>query len=212
MLRAGGVLVLAPHPDDETLGCGGLIAEALARRRPVMVVLVTDGGASHPAAPRAQLVALRHRELLGAWRRLGGGAGGVRSLGLPDGAVPAAGVGFRAAAARLRRWVGQARARVVFAPSRTDAHPDHRAAFAMAAWAVRRRRVRLAEYPVWGALPGGPAMQLRVGHAVRRRAALARHGSQLARGPAALGDGFVLPAALRAAAGRGAEAFRLAPR
>src|SRR5437762_1448664 len=50
------LLVLAPHPDDESLGCGGLIAESCARGGTVHVVILTDGTRSppnsktHPAA------------------------------------------------------------------------------------------------------------------------------------------------------------------
>ena len=41
-------MVLAPHADDESLGCGGLISELAAQGRPPVVVVVTDGTGSHP--------------------------------------------------------------------------------------------------------------------------------------------------------------------
>jgi hypothetical protein len=41
-------VVLSPHPDDETLGTGGLIAEACTRGQEVDVIVVTDGSGSHP--------------------------------------------------------------------------------------------------------------------------------------------------------------------
>ena len=55
--RSGGhVVVVSPHPDDETLGVGGLLAELLARGWSVCVVAVTDGEAAHgrqvPSAAR----------------------------------------------------------------------------------------------------------------------------------------------------------------
>ena len=56
-LGDGGLVVIAPHPDDESLACGGLIAEAHAEGRPVRVVIVSDGTGSHPASktyPRAR--------------------------------------------------------------------------------------------------------------------------------------------------------------
>src|ERR1700683_1361707 len=45
-LGGGGLVVIAPHPDDESLACGGLIAEAYAQGRLVRVVIVSDGTGS----------------------------------------------------------------------------------------------------------------------------------------------------------------------
>jgi hypothetical protein len=42
-LRGERLLVLAPHPDDEVIGCGGLVAQHLRERREVRVVVATDG-------------------------------------------------------------------------------------------------------------------------------------------------------------------------
>jgi LmbE family N-acetylglucosaminyl deacetylase len=42
---SGPVVVLAPHPDDETLGCGGLIARRAHEGRRVVVIVMTDGRA-----------------------------------------------------------------------------------------------------------------------------------------------------------------------
>ncbi|MEU8135985.1 PIG-L deacetylase family protein [Streptodolium elevatio] len=62
--RAEGIVVVAAHPDDEVLGVGGTIAGALANGRRVRVVLLTDGGASHPDGPVSpdRLAVLRARE------------------------------------------------------------------------------------------------------------------------------------------------------
>ena len=46
------LIVVAAHPDDESLGAGGLIAEAAALGVPVTVVVATLGEASHPDSPR----------------------------------------------------------------------------------------------------------------------------------------------------------------
>ena len=43
-------LILAPHPDDESLGCGGLIAACCAAARPPVVAILTDGSQSHPGS------------------------------------------------------------------------------------------------------------------------------------------------------------------
>ena len=80
------IVVLAPHPDDETLGCGGLLARAFAGAG-AHVVCVTDGSASHPASrewPPVRLAEMRRGELIEAIEILGGGAADLTWLGHPD--------------------------------------------------------------------------------------------------------------------------------
>ena len=82
------LVVVAPHPDDETLGLGGTIAATADRGIPVRVISVTDGDAAHPEATAAERRALAHTrcaEVLCATAALGVVAP-VR-LGLPDGDV-----------------------------------------------------------------------------------------------------------------------------
>src|ERR1700722_17819790 len=67
-------LILAPHPDDESLGCGGLIAAGCHARRAPIVAILTDGAMSHPgskAYPGERLVRLREAEARGAASLLG---------------------------------------------------------------------------------------------------------------------------------------------
>ena len=74
VLGAEPLLVLAPHPDDESLGCGGLIAEHHARGHDVHVLVLTDGTGSHPHSreyPPTRLAALRMGEARDAIRALG---------------------------------------------------------------------------------------------------------------------------------------------
>ncbi|MBR0656830.1 PIG-L deacetylase family protein [Plastoroseomonas arctica] len=212
-LMRGAVVVVAPHPDDETIGCGALLAESLARRRRLLVVLTTDGGASHPGSQawsRARRAMLRAREMRSAVARLGGGRRHLQGLGLPDGAMPSHGPVFENAVASLCRAVRRMRARLIVAPSRVDEHHDHRASFRLAEVAARRCGAALAEYAVWGLLPSGPTCTLRtLRHARRRVAALDRHHSQFGRGPKGFGDGFVVPPALRARARDAAEHYRI---
>ena len=207
----GGLVVVAPHPDDEVLGCGGVIAAAAARCISVHVVLATDGGASHPEAPRARLAAMRLREIRAALRRLGGAR--LWSMGVPDGASGAAAGGLERGTARLwlllRLLLRRLRPRAVLAPPRQDTHPDHRAACAMASRAIRRSPVLLAEYAMWGPMDGGRMLPVRVGAQTRRRAAWACHVSQLGRAPGGFGAGFALPPGHLAMTRRPREIFRL---
>jgi LmbE family N-acetylglucosaminyl deacetylase len=92
-------MVFAPHPDDETIAVGGLIARLIASDTPVEVVFVTNGdGYPHaveeslgrPRPSGADFVALgrlRQEEALAAARRLGLESHMVRFLGFPDGGL-----------------------------------------------------------------------------------------------------------------------------
>src|SRR6185369_1294385 len=135
----GNVVVVSPHPDDETLGVGGLLAALLARRWSVCVVAVTDGEAAYgrQGPLTAQRLAERRRgEQEEALQRLGGGRGARRisvvRLGMPDGGVEALREDLSAALAG--RLVG---ADWCLAPLAWDGHPDHQASGAAARDACR---------------------------------------------------------------------------
>ena len=155
-----GLVVVAPHPDDETLGLGGTIAELIARGINVMVVSVSDGGAAYPDISRFDQLALertRRAELDCATAILG-----VRRLvrlGLPDGRIAeheqqlAEQLAVMLAAEPPGTWCA--------ATWQGDGHPDHEAVGRAAASAVTHTAATLVEYPVWmwhWAEPGDPAV------------------------------------------------------
>lgn len=184
------VLVLAPHPDDESLGCGALLAERWARGRPAHVACLTDGSASHPGSrrwTRAHVAALRWRELAEALRRLGGNpARDLTWLGLPDAALHRLnGTGFDIARAivALSDRLG---AGALVAASPADRHCDHEAgALAAACACILRPGLRLWHYPIWsrwtawqaGDEVPSPVLDLPARYSVKR-AAIAAHRSQ----------------------------------
>ena len=93
LLAAKRILVVAPHPDDESLGCGGLIAKLAAAGRLFHTLFVTDGGASHSASfkwPRRRLAAQREWEAADALHFLGIGGHARTFLRLRDGDMPSA--------------------------------------------------------------------------------------------------------------------------
>ena len=138
------IVVLAPHPDDEVLGTGGLLA-TLAPLRDVLIVGVTDGDASHPHSrlwPRAALIEARLRERQAGLACLGITKPAVQ-LGFDDGAVSKH-VDKLAMAIGDRLHAGD----VVFAPWRFDGHPDHEATGRAAQEACATRRVTLIEVPI----------------------------------------------------------------
>jgi len=101
ILQNERLLVIAPHPDDETLGAGGLVQVVLARRGSVRVVTVTAGdgyveavematGKLHPRP--AEFIAYgeeRVQELRAAVHILSQGRARVEDLGFPDGGLSA---------------------------------------------------------------------------------------------------------------------------
>lgn len=182
------VVVVAAHPDDESLGAGGLLARCAAAGVPSTVLLLTDGDASHPRSPthsRAALGERRRRESVVAAAALGVDADRLVHLGIPDGEVAAHEDDVVAAVVEL---VGDGRDALLVAPYRGDGHPDHEAAGRAAAVAAVRTDARLLEYPIWllhagepSALEGVEVVHLALDEHERaaKRQAIAAHGSQV---------------------------------
>jgi LmbE family N-acetylglucosaminyl deacetylase len=131
-LITSSTLVVAPHPDDETLGCGGLVALLRSQNLTVQVLVVTDGAKSHPHSkryPADKLTALRQAETLAAMQTLGVAAENVNFLQLPDGAMPDSdSPDYEQAVARCTQLLQNLQPfQTVVLPWRYDPHPDHRA-------------------------------------------------------------------------------------
>jgi LmbE family N-acetylglucosaminyl deacetylase len=133
-LPAVATLIVAPHPDDETLMAGGLIATQRARGIDVHVLAITDGEAAYETADRVELAAHRRTEQLAALGELGVGPDAVTRLGVPDGSA-ADHVDEIADAIAAFDQVG-----LVVAPWTGDHHCDHEAVGAAARAAVARTR------------------------------------------------------------------------
>lgn len=148
-------VIFAPHPDDESLGCGGLMATLTDRVQRVYVVFVSDGSMSHPNSKkfdRERRIALREQEARAACGLLGVAAEDIHFLRLPDGAVPRPdSIEFDAAVPRLAARLLQWEADTLVVPWRRDPHPDHRATWELCQAAAGRlpRPPRWIEYPVW---------------------------------------------------------------
>jgi len=152
VLGAEPVLVLAPHPDDESLGCGGLMAEHYARGHDVHVMVLTDGAGSHPRSreyPPARLVALRMAEARAAIAALGLPEDRIDFLGLPDGHAPLNGRRLKEAASRVAAHAISRGVRTICTTSPHDPHRDHRAAYRLGQLVAREVGARLLLYPVW---------------------------------------------------------------
>lgn len=183
-------LILAPHPDDESLGCGGLIAAASARGRPPFVVFVTDGTGSHPHSrlfPPERMRATREAEATSALRELGLMDEHIMFMRLPDTAAPHVGYLFDRAVETIVTVALRWRCGTIFAPWRHDPHGDHLATHLMAAEVASRHDLRHVSYPVWGwTLPASDPLEDTVRGArldisqylPAKRRAIAAHASQ----------------------------------
>ena len=148
-------LIVSPHPDDEALGCGGLIARRIQAGGRVCVLYVTDGSASHPGHPTlppAALTVQRHGEALAALRALGADPGEAFFLDERDGTLdrldPAA---ESALVARLARFLADLRPDELFLPCRADGSSEHEAVFRQVRSALGASGVtpKIYEFPVW---------------------------------------------------------------
>ena len=148
------ILMLSPHPDDETLGAGGLIASAATAGIPVSVVILTDGSGSHPRSPsypRDRLVDLRRQEVANAIEILGIGLDKLHHLNLVDTHVPTSGPTFDDVVASITRLVRESGARSLFVTWELDPHCDHVAAAIIARTICRANpQLTLWAYPIWG--------------------------------------------------------------
>jgi N-acetylglucosamine malate deacetylase 1 len=174
------VVVLAPHPDDESLGCGGAVAGHAAAGDHVTVVWLTSGEAGAGTDDPAEGRRVREAEARAAAAVLG--VDGLVFLGLPDGALDAHESEAVDAVAVL---VASLRPDVVYAPHADDGHADHQAAHRIARTALARGLPDapggvLRCYEVWTPLPWFDVV-LPLGDAMAAKLAAVRcHASQLA--------------------------------
>jgi LmbE family N-acetylglucosaminyl deacetylase len=147
-------LVLAPHPDDETLGAGALIARKRAAGVEVRIVIVTDGRHSHVSQvlDADALAAVRREESIQACKRLGVEPHNLVHLDVPEGTVNTRVEEIRS---RLIAEVRDMRPDDVLVTSALDWHVDHRTVSELARAAVAAAPgPRLLEYPVWSWVDG----------------------------------------------------------
>lgn len=139
--RPGPLFVLSPHPDDEVLGAGGLMAMR-AGLHPVTVISVTDGEQAFPGWH--ELAAVRRAELTAALRALTPHCIEVIRLGYPDAAVSGRADQLRDA---LRTLLRDARTLVI--PFEQDGHPDHDVCGAIGREVGVALGIEVVRYPIW---------------------------------------------------------------
>lgn len=173
LLRGERLLVLAPHPDDEVIGCGGVVAQHLREHRAVRVVIATDGAEGGSPTERED-ESRRGIALLGPAE--------VVFLGFADRSLG------EDAAERIRVQLLEFRPDLVLVPSPVEIHPDHVALARAFCAAVQRDETlfadlavtRVAFYEVSAPLPRPNTLVDISDVAETKYAAVAEHASQLA--------------------------------
>jgi LmbE family N-acetylglucosaminyl deacetylase len=191
-------LILSPHPDDETLGAGGMIAKLRSQGVPVIVVAITDGESAY--ADTQNLGDVRAAEQTEALRRLGVLAPMVRRLHLPDRDVS----GCEDQLVDLILALIEPGMHLV-APWHRDFHPDHEAAGRAAMRVAQMKNLILTHYLFWTWHRGKPdileglsveRLQLTAAELETKLHALEAHDSQFrhADGQPILSPALLMPA------------------
>lgn len=183
------VLVLAPHPDDETFGCGGAVSLLLDAGKEVKVVFLTSGDRADPADPRSQASRgqrkhitdyslMREEEAVCALRILG--VTDYRFLRFPDRGLEEA---YHEVLGRILGIVDAFGPDTLYCPSMIELNPDHRTAASLSMDVQKDRSkknldLRIAFYEV--TTPLRPNVLVDVTAAYRRKKkAMECYGSQL---------------------------------
>ncbi len=197
----GGLLIIAPHPDDETFGCGQALSAAAQAGREIGVLLLTDGEGSHPGSPsydRVRLANLRREELDTALALLAPGKMvTVMRAGLEDGRSDLEQLGLH----RYQQIIAYARAldaKSVWATWNGDPHCDHVSAATLGRMISDDIRAGFWRYPIWGRfgerdVPHNLRLFSDGRFEQRKRDAIAAYLSQTTRLIDDDPDGFVFP-------------------
>ena len=187
-------MVIAPHPDDETLGCGGLMALAARQGTHCTIAVMTDGVRAHLNSKKFDAAArreMRESESRAAAEMLGLSAVNVVFLRQPDGFLPHEGPEGARLVGELDDIVSANGIATIFVTWAADPHPDHSAAANLVMQlAAQRKDLAVFAYPIWGltldsqtsiTAPFAPALRLEV-RPVRglKRKAVACFASQIA--------------------------------
>ena len=141
-------VIIAPHPDDEVIGCAGLIQALVERGTPPHVIILTGGEASHRGCCDTSdmtIIAARHQLTLDAAATLGLPESHIHCIHYPDG-----GVNFEhPETERLRALLSELAPQSVFVPHRGEGWNDHLQAAEITKHLLKGQKVSIYEYCVW---------------------------------------------------------------
>ncbi|ARV57704.1 GlcNAc-PI de-N-acetylase [Nostocales cyanobacterium HT-58-2] len=203
-------IVFAPHQDDETIGCGGMIALKRSQGIPVKVVFLTDGRYGRPEWIKAEeIIQVRQQEALSALDNLGIEKSQTYFLGYTDGSLA------QLTSEQRQQLIDYLVALLksfqpgeIYVPHSKDGHPDHEATYEVVQMAIAQSEthLELLQYPIWifwyNVLPFKLCLQYIAHHAYRlcissvheqKKQAISRYKSQVPNIPNSLLTSFFAP-------------------
>lgn len=141
-------VIIAPHPDDEVIGCAGLIQALIERGTPPHVIILTGGGGSHRGCcdtSTEDIVAARHQLTLQATATLGLPESHIHCLSYPDGGIAME----HPETVDLEQLLMQLAPQTVFVPHRGEGWSDHIQAAENTKILFANKHVAIYEYCVW---------------------------------------------------------------
>jgi N-acetylglucosamine malate deacetylase 1 len=150
-LSKKSAMVFSPHQDDETFGCGGVIALKREQGIPVVVVFLTDGRGSDPHR-KNEIVEIRKQEAVTALKILGVERSEIHFLEKPDGTLPDLEIQEKQQTIQqVIELLKLYQPEEVYVPHRKDCHKDHEATFKLVKEAIAQGKieVKLLQYAIW---------------------------------------------------------------
>ncbi|WP_334894600.1 PIG-L deacetylase family protein [Nostoc sp.] len=149
-------IIFSPHQDDETLGCGGLIALKREMGIPIKVIFLTDGQKSHTATPWIQppdnLIQVRKQEATTALKVLGVEASNIHFFNLTDATLShLTSEQYQNTIKSIVEVIRTFKPGEIYVPHRKDNHPDHECTYEFVKAAIKQLslEVELLQYPIW---------------------------------------------------------------
>lgn len=171
------VLVISPHPDDESIGCGGTVCKHVQDGDSVAVVFLTSGEKGGHGLGEEETGHLREREARTAAALLG--IEKIEFFHLPDGAVRVTAAAVSQLNKQLREWQPD----LVYVPHMHEMHSDHRAAVRLVKQSfqgTKNETVRVLMYEIWTPLQRIDEIIDISQYVDLKRAAIRAHRSQCA--------------------------------
>ncbi|BAY31621.1 LmbE-like protein [Nostoc carneum NIES-2107] len=152
-LNQKSAIIFAPHQDDETFGCAGIIALKRSLNIPVKVVFITDGRVSKPSDIKSEeIINIRYQEALNALEILGVLPSNIHFIGQIDNHLK--GLSYEQQnkiIIELSHLLKSFNTEEAYVPYRYDIHPDHEVTYSLVQRAIEASNmtVELWQYPVW---------------------------------------------------------------